>query len=177
MRILLSSYLDGDALGIKFAAGPYGKPYLEGEWSSSNLMFNVSTTTRMAILAVTLGAQLGIDLEEIISLEPHIEQSLSEREQTDLRTLRRDERTRAFYKCWTRKEAILKAEGIGLSVPLCSFDVSLLPDQQPQLLDARPAAKLTHRWWLSTADPNDAFCCALATEIKPTRIECFRAKT
>jgi 4'-phosphopantetheinyl transferase len=67
-----------------------------------------------------------------------------------------------FYRCWTRKEAILKAEGAGLRIPLDSFDVSLLAGEPPTLLDARPEAKLTAAWRLHSLDPADGVVGALA---------------
>jgi 4'-phosphopantetheinyl transferase len=174
LRTLIAGYLNCDSARIKFDRGPHGKPRLNAEISAARLMFNLSTTARMTIVAIALDDPLGVDLEEILPLDTDVERSLSVREQSDLLSISGESRLKAFYECWTRKEAILKAEGLGLTVPLDSFDVSVLPGHEPRLLESRPAANLTHGWKLSTLEPNRLFTGALATRFQPQELKCFQ---
>ena len=78
-----------------------------------------------------------------------------------------------FYNCWTRKEAILKAEGVGLNLPLRCFDVSLTPGLPAQLLAVRPPASFCHPWTLHTLDTPSGTAAALAAGNPRAEVRCF----
>src|SRR5262249_31830035 len=126
LRVLLGRYLCQAADGVELAYGDRGKPRLRDE--TSGLRFNVSHSGGRALLAFARGRDLGVDLElmrpvpEMASLT---EQCFSPAEREAWRGLPEAERPAAFFRCWTRKEAFVKATGDGLSRPLDSFDVSL----------------------------------------------------
>ena len=94
-------------------------------------------------------------------------------EHADLSTQSGDARTRAFFRAWTRKESYLKARGMGLSLPLDGFDVTLLPDQEPRLLATRFDPGDAARWTLTEIDPCDGYAGALCADLGERRLHTF----
>jgi 4'-phosphopantetheinyl transferase len=132
LRELLANYLGEDPKRLEFAYGEYGKPSLAGAQASSGLSFNLSHSAGLAVYAFAKNRNLGIDAERIkpdFVSEDIARRYFSPREVDDLFSLPPTERPEAFFRCWTRKEAYLKARGAGLQIPLDSFSVSLLPGQ------------------------------------------------
>jgi 4'-phosphopantetheinyl transferase len=133
LREILAGYVGQDPARIAFAYNRYGKPLLRG----SEVRFNVSHSGGWALQAVTRGREVGVDIQLIdarFAADQIPERFFSPREVAQLRGLPLDQQTAAFFRCWTRKEAYIKARGMGLSLPLDSFDVSLRPDDPPALL-------------------------------------------
>ena len=119
-----------------YVAGPRGKPALEG----GEIEFNVSHSGGLVALAVARGRAVGVDIERITETPPRAriaEHFFAPAEVAALRALPADEQTEAFFRCWTRKEAYLKARGDGLSVELASFAVSLDRDPRAGMTDTR----------------------------------------
>lgn len=132
VRQILSRYVTMDPARIDFFYNRYGKPSLP----DSVVRFNVSRSGDWAMLAATTDCETGLDLERIDSRfarEQVPEHFFSPLEVKQLRGLAPAEQTAAFFRCWTRKEAYIKALGFGLALPLHSFDVSLTPDDPPEL--------------------------------------------
>jgi 4'-phosphopantetheinyl transferase len=133
LREILSSYLEMAPAQVRFSYNTYGKPAAQ----DSGIRFNVSHSGGWAMFAVTEGREVGIDIERI---EPRVAQDqIPERffsawEVAQLRALPVTQQTEALFRCWTRKEAYIKARGLGLSLPLDSFDVSLAPGEPAALL-------------------------------------------
>jgi 4'-phosphopantetheinyl transferase len=123
LRQLLAYYMDILARDITFLYSHYKKPYL----ANTNLQFNLSHSHDMAVFAFTQQFPLGVDIEKIENSfkESVAERNFSEKEFSQLMALPEDERIPAFYWIWSRKEALVKAVGEGLHVPLKSFSVSL----------------------------------------------------
>jgi 4'-phosphopantetheinyl transferase len=101
-----------------------------------SLRFNLSHSGSTALYAVACQREVGIDLERI---EPKLADDIAEKffsrnEVATLRSLPSSARLQAFFNCWTRKEAYVKARGAGLQISLRSFDVSLAPDEQAAFL-------------------------------------------
>lgn len=143
LRLLLGGYLDCDPRQVAFAYGLQGKPSVDG------LAFNLSHSGDVALLAVSRLAEIGIDIElarEIGEARSIARQYFSPAEQAALASVEGDLST-PFLRCWTRKEAIVKALGGGLSIELASFDVSLEPGQA-RLLALRDAATSAADWQL-----------------------------
>jgi len=115
LRRVLARYLREDPRALSIRAGMSGKPRLDG--AGAALQFNVSHAGDLALIAVTRGLQVGIDIErvrEVADREAILEGFFSEQETAWLRSRPDDEQTRAFFLLWTRREAAAKALGIGL---------------------------------------------------------------
>jgi 4'-phosphopantetheinyl transferase len=163
MRQILAGYLSCEPGVISFVAGEHGKPFLHPA-HNSDLQFNLSHSEDMAVLAVARGLEVGVDVEWIRAIEERIaERFFSPAEQTALANLPPEWATRGFFECWTGKEAFVKAQGVGLSLPLDSFDVSLGPGVPSAILrigtDGHESAR---NWRLWRFEPAPGFLCAVA---------------
>ena len=172
LRRILSGYLACAPDELHFSTNPYGRPYLAKP--ATQLSFNLSHTSDVAILGLTCTAELGVDVETIRPIERDVAQThFSSRELADLDSLSGPLWLEGFYNCWTRKEAILKAEGLGLNPPLAAFDVSLLPGSPPQLLNSLPSSRLTRAWKLVHLTPSHNTVGALAISSEPSLLSCY----
>jgi 4'-phosphopantetheinyl transferase len=146
--------------------GPHGKPHLAGEFDGA-LQFNLAHSHELALFAFARGPELGIDLEwlqPLQDLEQIAARFFSPRENAVLRTLPKSQWVQAFFNCWTRKEAYLKATGDGLARPLEHFDVSLAPGKPARLLYVEGDARESERWFLRALTPAPGYAAALAVE-------------
>src|SRR5271156_6859731 len=140
LRELLGRYLNRPARAVSFQYGTHAKPALAFE-SESALRFNISHSQDTAIYAVTRGREIGIDLEFIrddVEIADIARRFFSGHEVAMLQALPVGLQKSAFFLCWTRKEAYIKARGEGLSLPLDQFDVSLIPGEPAALLSTQP---------------------------------------
>lgn len=172
LRMILGSYLDSDPSLLSFHYGPRGKPSLAG----SPLEFNLTHSAGLALCAVALGRRLGIDVEALRPLPDAAaiaERFFSDAERRALRSVTEAQRTLAFFQCWTRKEAYIKAIGEGLSMPLDRFDVSLLPGEPARLLAVAGDPDAPRRWTLHDLDPGPGLVAAIAVEGPCSRPSCF----
>ena len=147
-RAILGAYLQSDPGKLKFKYSAREKPSLADE--SADIRFNVSHSGDHAMVAVAIGREIGIDIEQIrsdVEFEKLAERFFSPGERKFMRNLADDKKLRAFFRLWTCKEAFLKAHGTGLSRPLSSFDVSL-EDCPGQLLRIKGDAGEENRWSL-----------------------------
>jgi 4'-phosphopantetheinyl transferase len=169
LRRILGAYLDLPPEKIRFRANRFGKPELADE---ASLHFNLSHSRTIALLAVDHALPVGVDVEDLRPIEVEVAAAhFSARELADLSTLTGEARVRGFYRCWTRKEAILKAEGVGLQRALDGFDVSLLPDAPAELLGTR---EHLYPWKLHHLTPALGTIGALATAQPQAKLACFR---
>jgi 4'-phosphopantetheinyl transferase len=182
MRSILGAYLDRSPTAISLVLDPWGKPQVSDPNPGAPIQFNLGHCERLALLAVSRNIAVGVDIEELVPIEPAAawetaQAHFSPREQTDLAWLRReapgDSWIAGFYRCWTRKEAIAKGEGAGLRIALDAFDVTLLPEAPARLLGSRPAANLRPGWELYDLTPAPEVAAALAARPQPARIACF----
>jgi 4'-phosphopantetheinyl transferase len=174
MRRILGSYLERSPGSLVYREAEGGKPELVLESGQPPLRFNLSHSKSVALLAVSLQAEVGVDVEDIRPIERAVaERFFSPAEVAALAPLDGEEWLNAFYRCWTRKEAILKVEGMGLRTPLDSFDVSLLPDEPAALLATRPESKLTANWHLHHLAPAAGSMAALAVATSSAEITTF----
>jgi 4'-phosphopantetheinyl transferase len=169
LRKILGAYLNQLPETICFRTNRFGKPELAGE---ASLHFSLSHSRSIAVLAVAHGQPVGVDVEDVRPVEPEVaDMHFSALELSHLKQLHGDAWLSGFYRCWTRKEAILKAEGVGLSRALDSFDVGLLPDEPPQLLGTRE--RFSHPWTLHDLLPSPGTIGALASAQSAVRLSCF----
>jgi 4'-phosphopantetheinyl transferase len=164
LRILLSHYLDLLPSQVEFNYGLYGKPFLDHGSNSENLQFNISHSGDLALFAFTKGIEIGVDVEQMRP-EP-VEDEVAERffsdtEVSAFRSVPQCERQVAFFNCWTRKEAYIKAKGAGLSIKLDQFSVSLIPAEPPVLLQSSFDPDPT-RWQFHSFLPAPGYVAALA---------------
>jgi 4'-phosphopantetheinyl transferase len=132
LRTLLGRTIDRAPASLLFATNSHGKLVLR----QSNLCFNLSHSRHLALFAISRQLDVGCDVEfhdERFLAENIPEHFFSPAEIAELRALPQAEQLAAFFAGWTRKEAFVKARGLGLSLSLTSFDVSLAPSAQPAL--------------------------------------------
>jgi 4'-phosphopantetheinyl transferase len=137
LRQLLADRLRIVPRAIEFVETSYGKPKLAPVHGAVDLEFNLSHSGALAVYAFTSGCAVGVDVElirQVPDAEDLAEGFFSPTETTALRALPRDRRSLAFLACWTRKEAFIKALGLGLSCPLDAFDVTIDPDAPARIL-------------------------------------------
>jgi 4'-phosphopantetheinyl transferase len=160
LRLLLSRYLDVHPSSVQFEYGPQGKPRVSAQTS---LEFNTSHSGGLTLFAFTRNCPIGIDVERIRAI-PDL-QDIALRffcvaESTELTALAPAQRERAFFLCWTRKEAYIKAIGQGLSAPLDGFRVNLDPAEPAQFLHL-PVPE-TQTWTLTNLAVDPGYAAALA---------------
>jgi 4'-phosphopantetheinyl transferase len=163
LRAILSCYSGIEPSELRFLYGPREKPRLADETGGKWLRFNLSHSHGRALYAVAHGREVGIDLELIRSGRDHAalaERFFSSRESSTFLSLPEELQTEAFYLCWTRKEAYIKARGDGLYLPLNRFDVSLVPGEPAELLHAQDR----ERWSLHAFTPWQDYAAALVVE-------------
>jgi 4'-phosphopantetheinyl transferase len=170
LRQILSHYLDVSPAELVFRYGPQGKPSLDAPFCESDIEFNLSFSGETALCAI--GRQpLGIDIEQHRTIEDaglvakHFFTAAEIRLQNET-----DDANRVFLRHWTRKEALIKATGSGLSVPLNSFDVSWLPNDTAQRVSLADAEGRPTTWYLRDLSPSLDELAALATAMTETRI-------
>jgi len=175
LRTLLGLYLASRPAELSFAYSPFGKPALAHAPGTRPILFNVSHSGGLALYAFTRGREVGVDVEQEradFTGDEIAERFFSAREVEALRAVGHDLRTRAFFNCWTRKEAYIKAVGEGLSRPLDSFAVSLAPGEPAALLYSADASE-TSRWSLRELSPAPGYAAALAVEGHGWRLLCY----
>ena len=177
LRTILSRYQDTKPSALRFHYGPCGKPYLAITANDEPLDFNVSHSHGLALFAVTRGREVGVDLECIrrgFACETVAQQFFSPRENSILHALPTDElKHRAFFACWSRKEAYIKARGEGLSVPLDQFDVSLVPGEPAKLLGHRIAPQEVFRWSFQELLPDRSYAAAVVAAGQGWQLCCW----
>lgn len=177
LRAILSRYLDMEPGQLRFCYSDYGKPSLATMPGQDTLSFNVSHSHGLALYAVTRGREIGIDLERIradLDCEQIAARFFSPRENAVLRALPAKLKPEAFFNCWTRKEAYIKARGGGLSLPLDQFDVSLAPGEPTTLLNIRGDPQEALRWSLRELMPGPGHMAALAVEGYDWHLTCWQ---
>ena len=137
LRSLLSSYLAISPHQISLDVGPHGKPELSSA-HANKVCFNVSHSHGMGLCAFTASQPVGADVEKIrASFEGMeiAERFFSKAEIAVLNQVPQPRRAEAFFRCWTRKEAYIKARGLGMSIPLDSFSVEFADTREQTLRD------------------------------------------
>ena len=173
LRQILAAYLRCAPAELAFEQNPYGKPALVG---GPALQFNLSHSRGLGLLAVTAAQTVGVDVE---GLRPDLErENIARRffapaEVERLLALPAGQQIEAFYACWTRKEAYMKARGLGLSIPLDGFQVTLAPGEAVRLLHTEPGSPPPAAWSLAAFDPGPGFAAALAVLGELRGVRCW----
>ena len=165
----LLRHLVGAAAGVAcervaFTYGPFGKPQLD---LATDIRLNVSHSDDRALVAITQGAEIGVDIERMnaqIDMESLAGQVFSALEEGRFQEVAPALRVGAFYAGWTRKEAYIKARGDGLQRALDSFDVELAPGRPARLIDVRGEPGEAERWLMASMDVVPGYAAALCVE-------------
>ena len=167
LRSILGRYLQIDPGRVRFSYGPNGKPGLEESLGDNALRFNLAHSEGLALYAFTRGREIGVDIEYLRTIPDADEiakRFFSPNENAELQALPASDREAVFFDFWTRKEAYIKALGVGLSHALDQFDVSLVPAEPARLVDVGMACDDASRWSLKALLPAPDYVAALAVE-------------
>jgi 4'-phosphopantetheinyl transferase len=152
LRIILSRYSGVNATHLEFEYGTHGKPSLKRRTDiKAPLRFSSSRSDSLSLFAVTLNREIGIDTEHIRPVSDRdeiVDRYFTTRERIIYRLLAPDQKQSAFFNAWTRKEAYLKAIGVGLNQPLRTVEVSLEPGEPARLLRVEGNARQAAAWSL-----------------------------
>jgi 4'-phosphopantetheinyl transferase len=151
---------------LSFRYGDQGKPRLLTPNGDDGLRFNLSHSRGLAICGVTRGQEIGVDVERVrtrVEIDRIAQRFFSPREYQALRSIDPERRREAFFRCWTRKEACLKAIGRGIFSGSTRFDVTLLPDEPAQLIEIRDEPTKASRWTVRDLSPEAGFVGAVVT--------------
>ena len=174
LRAVIGRYLEKSPESIRFSYGEQGKPELAPAMGATPMQFNVAHSRELALIAVTAGAAVGVDIERIRQLDDAgaiAERYFSARESAIFRRLPEDEQEAAFFNCWTRKEAFIKAIGEGLSFPLADFDVAFMPGEPARLLSIENDAAEARQWSLQALIPWPGYTGAVAARSRRCRLQ------
>lgn len=182
LREILGRYTGATPQSLRFSYDSFGKPSLSDsspgvEVGGAPLRFNVSHSGVVALYAVAAGREVGVDVERVREDFAGLDIAknfFSPHEVAALSALPADERATAFFDCWTRKEAYIKARGQGLSHPLHLFTVSLTPGRPAALLRTEDDPAEAARWSLIELFPGEGYRAALAFEGEVSSLRCWR---
>jgi 4'-phosphopantetheinyl transferase len=162
LRRVLGLYTPIPPPQIRFGETAFGKPFLANEYKGRPIAFNLSHSGELAIVAVTDGMPVGVDIERVRPVSADLLAGcLAQRELAMLSALAPGLREESFIRCWTRKEACLKAIGVGLNGSPSSFEVSLDPSRARLLaVESDPAEAAL--WQLADLELAPGYCGALA---------------
>jgi 4'-phosphopantetheinyl transferase len=166
LRVLLGRTLGVSPREIDFSYGAFGKPALRHP-ADSGLEFNLTHSQGMALIAISWGRNVGIDLEfhrQEFNFRVIADRFFTARESGQIEALPESARRSAFFRVWTLKEAFLKARGNGLWLGLDQFEVTTDPDLPPRLLETTWDPNEARRWTLHGLDVTEGFSAAMAVE-------------
>lgn len=168
LRLILSGYLKCNPSEIRFGANPFNKPFIA--FPKTPLQFNISVTSNRFIATLSMRHPIGIDLELIIQIKD-IDQLIADyftKNESDwIYNHSGDETIPAFFSLWTKKEALVKAIGQGLSIPLNKFEV----------LSVNPVAFGSNEWYIKPLNIYDDCSAAIAINSPTGKLSYFDALT
>ena len=176
LRAIVSRYVAAPPDLLRLSYNRYGKPALETP-GNGMLRFNVSHSHDIALYAVTMARDVGVDVEFVnqkFASAEIAERFFSPREVAALHALPHALQVLAFFDCWTRKEAYLKARGEGLSRPLHTFSVSFEPGKPAALLNSDEDPQPARYWSLAELQPGEGYRAALAVQGEIRRLCCWQ---
>ena len=173
LRQVLGSLLGIAPAAITLTTDARGKPRLTGS-TRPPVFFNLSHSHDLAALAVSSAFEVGLDIEYIREIDlDDVIAFLSQTEQTALMRLPPGPTRRlGIFNAWTRKEAYLKAIGFGITVPLDSFDVSLMPDEPARILRIAGSMTEARAWQLTSVTPASGYVGAVAARALGWHVTC-----
>lgn len=173
LRVLLGRYLEEVPEKIEFETNAFGKPGLVSAGHLLPLNFNLAHSGDVVVYAVTLRRKIGIDVEKIRPDINAMELALSQFADEEIGSLRACspvERPDAFFRCWTRKEAYVKARGLGLSIPLNKFAVTINRTEPVQVSWSEDDPGCRENWSMFDLDPYSGYAAAIVVEGQAVRV-------
>jgi 4'-phosphopantetheinyl transferase len=174
LRKIVSAYIALRPGQLRFTYNEYGKPSVSDGQNDRALNFNLSHSAELILYAVTRGRSIGIDIEYIredfaaLEIAEHF---FSKDEVAALKSLPTDQRTIGFFNCWSRKEAFIKAKGMGVSYPLDRFTVSLAPGEPPALLKVDDDKREVAEWRMYELNLGAGYTAALIVAGPPITLK------
>ncbi|MBB71270.1 MAG: 4'-phosphopantetheinyl transferase [Legionellales bacterium] len=154
LRQLLGEQLGIAPEAVEFKYGEHGKPSVSGV----ELQFNLSHTEDIAVIALHPHNPIGVDIENWqreVEYDDLSKRYFTENETNKLASLSGDDKAKAFFRCWTRKEALLKALGAGLTFPLNQCEVTVLADEPAAILSIENSRDKAASWTLQSVEQGD----------------------
>jgi 4'-phosphopantetheinyl transferase len=177
LRMILSRYTNIAPAELRFRYSGHGKPMLANEnEQSGKIKFNLTHSAGVALFAFTRAGEIGIDIERVrpeITGDDIARRFFSAAELACLEGIPAPARQEAFFDCWTRKEAFVKAKEIGLSLSLDQFDVTLAPKEPAAVLRTRWDEDEASRWSLHAIDVGPGYAGAVAVEALHLNLNCY----
>jgi 4'-phosphopantetheinyl transferase len=177
LRVILRRYLPDATSEIQLRAGPNGKPELASPAGADSLQFNLSHSPQLALYAVARAVPVGVDIElvrPIDDLEDVASRFFTLSEATMLQAVSGSRKLEAFFNCWTRKEAILKAMGQGITDGVDGVEVTVAPGETARALRVTSDAEPASAWSLHALRPAKGYVGALAYRGAVRELVCHR---
>ena len=173
LRKCLGLLTESDPAVFKFKYLKHGKPVLEDSTLYTDITFNVSHSNDVALVAISRKQNIGIDVEKINYEADHqalVTRFFSKAEQAEFNNYSESIKAKAFYACWTRKEAFIKATGDGVTYGLDTFDITVDPEvQQPKITLHKPS---TQSWSALSLPINDDYMACLVHDTDIIKVRC-----
>lgn len=177
LRNLLGRYLNIRPGDVRFVYGQYGKPELSREKGTARICFNVSHSHGLALFAFALNREIGVDIE-CIQPGPQGDniagRFFAPAEIEALGALPPPIRQEAFFTCWTRKEAFLKANGMGISFGLDRVEVSVTPRGPAVLIRIDNSPDEAAQWSLFDLPAGKEYAAALAVKQQDPELRLYQ---
>lgn len=167
LRKILGNYLGVDPDKLMFCYGKYGKPALVDTFNNGKICFNLAHSEGFAIYAFTIGHEIGVDIEyirDIPEMTQIAEYLFSVAEKETFHALPESKKQEVFFNCWTRKEAIIKATGDGLSRPLNKFDVTFSSNEPTRVIRTEGYLQEASQWYVHDMEPLPGYTAAVAVK-------------
>jgi 4'-phosphopantetheinyl transferase len=175
LRSILGGLLGQAPGAIRFRSGGQGKPELDSEGTVADstfaLRFNVSHSSELAIIGVCRGREVGIDIERVRAIteaDRIVASYFTLTEQAEFATLAGAAKAEAFFRGWTRKEAILKGLGIGLSGLAAELETGFGACRLGDRFEPATPSPRVDQWNLWEAAPRAGFVATFAINVSPT---------
>ena len=159
-RLILERYVGIPPSTLRFARSKHGKPELVTQRNEALVSFNASHSDGLALYAIACEREVGVDVERChrkSETEQIASRYFTSRESQKLLAIPTDHRNEAFYACWTRKEAYMKAKGLGLRLGLDQFEVGFAPGEPAALLSSSEGPEEVERWSMKELYPSDGY--------------------
>lgn len=179
LREILGRYLQANPAALRFEYLTNGKPALSPELSRGRIHFNLSHSEDLALVAVTCVGMVGVDVEWVRAIDDAdglVARFFSPRENELFQKVPSSEKPAAFFNLWTRKEALLKATGEGITRSLSLVEVSFLPGELAALLAVSGDTVKAAQWSLLDLQPAQGFVGAVAIEARDVTVKAFAAR-